>query len=80
MCGNVSEWVVDQYVAGGYRKLVEKLTDKKISWLEAVVFPTKIFPCVVRGGNWASSASGAVLSGPSAAASLADRTTRCVLK
>lgn len=56
--GNVSEWVIDQYLADGYERIAALATaEKKPSFLEAVVWPTKIFPCVARGGNWESDAA-----------------------
>lgn len=48
--GNVSEWVIDQYDPKRY----EKLPEQDLSWRQAVAWPTKIFPCVARGGNWDS--------------------------
>lgn len=52
MHGNVSEWVLDEFVKDGYGKLAEK---KKIGAADAadtIAWPTKLFPRVVRGGSW----------------------------
>lgn len=54
MYGNVSEWVLDAYDEDHYAKFA----GKKVSWQEAICWPTKIFPRVVRGGNWNSEAEG----------------------
>ena len=52
--GNVSEWVLDAYDASAYGRFA----GKRVSWQDAVVWPEKIFPCVVRGGNWESDPAG----------------------
>jgi len=46
MQGNVSEWVVDQYVAGFYKKFEGQVTENPLSP------PTTEFGRVVRGGSW----------------------------
>lgn len=46
MHGNVAEWVLDQYVADGYKQFAGKETKNPY------VVPTKEYPCVVRGGSW----------------------------
>jgi formylglycine-generating enzyme len=48
MHGNVAEWVLDEYTADGYQRLAGKLTKS----VDAVVWPTKLFPRVLRGGTW----------------------------
>jgi formylglycine-generating enzyme required for sulfatase activity len=47
MHGNVAEWVLDQYSATGY-----KPQKQPIKAADAVVWPTVLFPRVVRGGSW----------------------------
>jgi len=46
--GNVSEWVVDQYDPGHYKKLA----GKEVDWRDAINWPKTLFPRVARGGNW----------------------------
>ena len=48
MHGNVAEWVLDEYTADGYQRLAGKLTKSD----DAVVWPIKLFPRVLRGGTW----------------------------
>jgi formylglycine-generating enzyme required for sulfatase activity len=48
MYGNVSEWVVDQFVPDHYSKFAGKTVD----WREAIAWPKTVFPRVARGGNW----------------------------
>jgi formylglycine-generating enzyme len=48
MHGNVAEWVLDEYTADGYRRLAGKLTKSG----DAVAWPTKLYPRVLRGGTW----------------------------
>ncbi len=45
MHGNVSEWVLDQYDESFYAS-VAKPALAPLDW------PTKLYPCVVRGGSW----------------------------
>ncbi len=45
MHGNVSEWVLDQYDDAFYASF-EKTALAPIEW------PTKLYPCSVRGGSW----------------------------
>jgi len=53
MHGNVSEWVLDQMLDDGY----QRFNGKRVSGEEAIVWPDKLFPRVVRGGNWDSMAA-----------------------
>ena len=52
MHGNVSEWVLDQYHADWYGRTKENLT----SSVDAIAWPKKLFPRVLRGGSWDSDA------------------------
>lgn len=45
MHGNVSEWVLDQYVANAYE-------NRKNTSSNPLVVPLKLYPRVVRGGGW----------------------------
>jgi len=54
MHGNVSEWVIDQYIPDHYAKFA----GKTVHWRDAIAWPTTIFPRVARGGNWNSEAAG----------------------
>jgi formylglycine-generating enzyme len=47
MHGNVGEWVLDQYIADHYATLSDG-----VFAADAVVWPTKLFPRVIRGGSW----------------------------
>lgn len=49
--GNVAEWVLDEYSEEGYLQ-----GGKKLAGDDAVAWPTKLFPRVVRGGHWDSKA------------------------
>jgi formylglycine-generating enzyme required for sulfatase activity len=53
MHGNVAEWTLDGYQADGYRTLGAGPVDAK----NALSWPTKSFPRVIRGGNWLQEAS-----------------------
>ncbi len=49
ICGNVSEWTLDELLpAEGYKKFA----GKTVSWKDAIVWPKKVFPRVLRGGSW----------------------------
>ena len=48
MHGNVAELVLDQYQENAY----ERLAGKTVPAAEAVVWSTKLFPHVIRGGSW----------------------------
>jgi hypothetical protein len=47
MHGNAGEWVLDQYIEDHYGTLKDG-----VSAAEAVAWPTKLFPRVIRGGSW----------------------------
>jgi hypothetical protein len=53
MHGNVSEWVLDELLKDGYTRF----HGKRLTAAEAVVWPTKLFPRVVKGGSWDDEAS-----------------------
>jgi formylglycine-generating enzyme required for sulfatase activity len=53
MYGNVSEWVLDQYLPEGYKKFGGKPTN----WKDAIVWPSKLYPRVLRGGSWDADAA-----------------------
>jgi len=55
MHGNVGEWVIDEYTKDGYQHVAEK---KSVVWPEAVAWPKKLFPRVVRGGGFEDNAAG----------------------
>lgn len=46
MHGNVAEWCADQYLPDFYQKISGMAADNPIA------VPTKVEPCVVRGGSW----------------------------
>ncbi|MFO0867938.1 MAG: formylglycine-generating enzyme family protein [Pirellulales bacterium] len=48
MHGNVGEWVLDEYRAGGYGELGAG----PVTADQAVRWPTRLYPRVVRGGSW----------------------------
>ena len=48
MHGNVAEWTLDEYAADGYQRLAGKLTKSD----DAVAWPTKLYPRMLRGGTW----------------------------
>ncbi|MGI9457987.1 MAG: formylglycine-generating enzyme family protein [Aeoliella sp.] len=48
MIGNVAEWVIDEYSDD----LLERTGDGKLSWEQAIHWPTHDFGRVVRGGFW----------------------------
>jgi len=52
MHGNVSEWVLDQYHADWFGRTKKDLT----SSVDAIAWPKKLFPRVLRGGSWDSDA------------------------
>jgi formylglycine-generating enzyme required for sulfatase activity len=52
MHGNVGEWVLDEYIADGYKVHA----GKTLTAAEAIAWPTKLYPRVVKGGGWDSDA------------------------
>jgi formylglycine-generating enzyme required for sulfatase activity len=48
MHGNVAEWTLDQYFPDAYAKL----GSSPVATKDAVRWPTKLFPRVIRGGSW----------------------------
>jgi formylglycine-generating enzyme required for sulfatase activity len=48
MHGNVAEWVLDEHTANGY----SDREGKTLTAAEAIRWPTKLFPRVLRGGHW----------------------------
>jgi formylglycine-generating enzyme required for sulfatase activity len=48
MHGNVAEWVLDEYSEDGY----EELEKEQQAGRDAIKWPTKVFPRVVRGGSF----------------------------
>ena len=52
MHGNVAEWVIDELLDDGYAKF----KGARVSRDEALVWPTKPYPRVVRGGHWGAPA------------------------
>ena len=54
MHGNVGEWVIDAYDAKWYEKLAGK--GGKVNWKDAINWPAKQYPRVIRGGGWNSEA------------------------
>jgi formylglycine-generating enzyme len=48
MHGNVAEWVLDELLPEGY----QKFEGKRVTAKEAIVWPQKAYPRVVRGGSW----------------------------
>jgi sulfatase modifying factor 1 len=55
MHGNVSEWVIDDYTADGYARLKDA---RLVNWRDAIAWPTKLFPRVVKGGGFEDDAVG----------------------
>ena len=50
MHGNVSEWVLDAYSKDWYHELSKK--GQPVRALDAINWPTKLYPRVLRGGSW----------------------------
>src|SRR5690606_22457602 len=46
--GNVAEWVLDQLADDGY----QRFAGKRVKAKDAIVWPDKVYPRVVRGGHW----------------------------
>jgi len=90
MHGNVSEWVIDGYTADGYAALQGKGV---VNWRDAIAWPKKLYPRVVKGGGFAARATttigapktrifrkapgGSPASPPSASASAPSARSRC---
>jgi formylglycine-generating enzyme len=55
MHGNVGEWVIDEYTKDGYERMKGKGV---VPWREAIAWPTKLFPRVVKGGGFEDDAAG----------------------
>jgi len=55
MHGNVSEWVIDEYTKDGYEQLKGKGV---VRWRDAIAWPKKLFPRVVKGGGFEDDAAG----------------------
>lgn len=55
MHGNVGEWVLDAYTPDGYVRLKDKGV---VPWTEAIGWPKKLYPRVVRGGGFEDDAPG----------------------
>ena len=55
MHGNVGEWVIDEYTTDGYERLKGKGV---VTWREAIAWPKKLFPRVVKGGGFEDDAAG----------------------
>ena len=49
MHGNVGEWVLDEYIAEGYKTHAGK---KDLTAAAVIAWPTKLFPRVIKGGGW----------------------------
>ncbi len=55
MHGNVSEWVIDGYTLDGYAALKGKGV---VNWRDAIAWPKKLYPRVVKGGGFEDDAAG----------------------
>jgi formylglycine-generating enzyme required for sulfatase activity len=55
MHGNVGEWVLDEYTKEGYERLKGRGV---VGSKEAIAWPTKLYPRVVRGGGFEDDAAG----------------------
>jgi sulfatase modifying factor 1 len=49
--GNVAEWTVDEYDAGTFSELAKE-NQEAVASADAIRWPTKLFPRVIRGGSW----------------------------
>jgi formylglycine-generating enzyme len=54
MHGNVGEWVLDEYSRDGYQRLADKGI---VGWQDAVNWPKRLYPRVIRGGSWDETAA-----------------------
>lgn len=50
--GNVAEWTIDEYHGKAYTKLADAADDQAVASANAIRWPTKLFPRVIRGGSW----------------------------
>jgi formylglycine-generating enzyme required for sulfatase activity len=55
MHGNVGEWVIDGHTRDGHERLKGKGV---VSWRDAIAWPTKLYPRVVKGGGFEDNAAG----------------------
>ncbi len=56
--GNVSEWTLDGYLADGYKKFAGgAVKGDVVKGADAIVWPTKLYPRVLKGGSWDSDAA-----------------------
>jgi len=55
MHGNVGEWVLDEYTKDGYQRLAGKGV---VAWRDAIAWPKKLYPRVIRGGGFEDDAAG----------------------
>jgi formylglycine-generating enzyme required for sulfatase activity len=55
MHGNVGEWVLDEYTKDGYERLKGRGV---VDWKDAIAWPTRLYPRVVRGGGFEDDAAG----------------------
>ncbi|GIW93567.1 MAG: transcriptional regulator [Pirellulaceae bacterium] len=46
--GNVAEWCIDQVLEDGY----QRFAGKRVTQWQAAVWPTQLYPRVLRGGHW----------------------------
>ena len=51
--GNASEWTLEELLPDGYKKFDGKPTN----WKDAIVWPKKLFPRVLKGGSWDADAA-----------------------
>jgi sulfatase modifying factor 1 len=49
--GNVAEWTVDEYDADAFSRLAKE-NQEAVASADAIRWPTKLFPRVIRGGSW----------------------------
>ena len=53
MHGGVAEWTITQYTADGHHWLAKRLTvEGELQAVDATLWPTQSYPCVVKGGSW----------------------------
>jgi formylglycine-generating enzyme required for sulfatase activity len=54
MHGNAAEWTLDEYEADRYAKLASG----PVAAADAIAWPTRVYPLVIRGGGWLDAAAG----------------------